>query len=647
MVSRLDSCPECRRLAPATGRDAWKALEGWLASLEGHVPVPNTLHEAMRTLAAVVPSSRVSLVVPLPDRHLRVVASSDRDRMGDLLIELERYPELAVVQETNEPVFIPDVARSELMAPVLPLVTAGGVVGIIAVPGRLDTLPVILRLLSRDRPFSREDLLKARAAAHLLEHLVEEPRGGTPRGESWLDLCLRVVDVVLEVLADGRVRRVWGDAAAVFLKEPEEIVGARCHTLFDPGSGGSGCRNLQRVFESVLARPHTPVTAVTATRPPRPCRLWAARAPGILPGILVAVRAERPGERGIRLEDLPVAALLLEGDTVVEANPAAAGILGARPRDLAGSPAGRTLSLLDPRADRPPRVVRGSLPGGPRARELVLLLEGGRNPDAAAREQRLREALERQAEELERAQARAEELEALTSRFLASSAHELKTPLTVVQSYLEILSSDLAEGLSEEQLSFLQIAYRNVLRLKRLVEDLVELAALEGGRMHLQIERVPVEPVVEAVMEDMEPLGREAGLELGVELPPDLPDLRADALRVQQVLYNLLDNAIKYTDPGGTVTLSGRREGDSVVLEVRDTGIGIPDEQIHTVFDPFVRLPGNGRRTVGGAGLGLTISRRITSALGGRLTLTSTRGEGSVFSLHLPVWPASDHADEN
>ncbi len=643
MVSRLESCTECRRQAEAAGPDAWKALAGWLASLEGHVPREGTLHEAMSSLSSVIPSSRVSMVVPLPNRHLRVIASSDSDRMGDLLILLERYPELERVLESGEPLFIPDVARSELMAPVLPFVTGSGVVGIIAVPARLEGISAILRLITRDRPLEPEDFTRARAAAHLLGHLPENPEGDAPAADSWMDLALRVADVVLDVLANGRIHRVWGDAASVFHRPAGELEGASCHSLFDPGENDASCRNMQRVFESATARRIESVTATTATDPPKRCRMWAVPRRGIVPGILVGLRVDRPGEKGLRVGDIPVGAVLIEDGNIAGVNALAAELLRSEPGELAGRPAGSVPGLLEHRGDRPPFSVVRRPPGNtPVSRELLLLVPDQRDGEAHERERRLREALARQAAELEEAHARAEDLEALTSRFLASSAHELKTPLTVLQSYLEILSSDLSEGLSEEQRSFLQIAYRNVLRLKRLVVDLVELAALEGGKIHLQIDRVEAGSVVDAVMEDMGPLAREAGLELLVELPEDLPDLRADALRVQQVLYNLLDNAIKYTNPGGTVTLSGRREGDSVVLEVRDTGIGIPDEQVHSIFDPFVRIPPEDRRSVGGSGLGLTISRRITSALGGRLTLSSTHGEGSVFSLHLPVWPATD-----
>ncbi|GEM_PF-4381554 len=616
---------------------------GWLASLENHVPREGTLHEAMRSLSPLIPSSRVSMVVPLPDRHLRVIAASDRDRMDDLLIVLERYPELERVLESGEPLFIPEVARSELMAPVLPFVAGSGVVGIIAVPARLDEIPAILRLITRNRPLETGDFVRARAAAHLLGHLTETQAGDAPAADSWMDLGLRVGDVILDVLANGRIHRVWGDAMSVFHRTPGELEGASCHSLFDPEEDSGGCRSMQRVFESATVRQVEPVTATTATAPPRRCRIWAVPRRGILPGILVALRVDRPGEQELLIGDIPVGAVLLEEGSIAGINTLAAGLLGSEPGELAGRPAGSVPGLLEPRGDRPPfSVVRRATGNTPASRELLLLVPDGRDDEAHGRECRLREALARQAAELEEAHARAEELEALTSRFLASSAHELKTPLTVLQSYLEILSSDLSEGLSDEQLSFLQIAYRNVLKLKRLVVDLVELAALEGGRIHLQIDRVKAGPVVDAVMEDMGPLAREAGLGLHVELPEDLPDLRADAFRVQQVLYNLLDNAIKYTNPGGTVTLSGRREGDSVVLEVRDTGVGIPDEQVHTIFDPFVRIPTEGCRSVGGSGLGLTISRRITSALGGRLTLSSTHGEGSVFSLHLPAWPATD-----
>lgn len=245
----------------------------------------------------------------------------------------------------------------------------------------------------------------------------------------------------------------------------------------------------------------------------------------------------------------------------------------------------------------------------------------------------------RQAEEIERLRRELEQATAARSSFLLASAHELKTPVAVIQSYLETLLSDLGDGLSPEQLSFLRITYEGVLRLRRLVVDLVDLAALESGSIHLEIGAVDLGRVMAEVQADMLPIARRAGVQLeiiGTASP--LPPVRGDRERVVQVLRNLVDNAIKYTPTGGQVLVHGESCGDSVSLTVEDTGAGIPRGKLESVFDEFVRLRPTSARETRGSGLGLPICRRIVNALGGAISVESREGQGSVFMVHLPVW---------
>lgn len=280
----------------------------------------------------------------------------------------------------------------------------------------------------------------------------------------------------------------------------------------------------------------------------------------------------------------------------------------------------------------------------PRSLIALLATESGDRTEAAAaeRESRLRARLEESLEDLERTQLRLAEVESARHRFISASAHELKTPITVVRSYLEILLNDLGEGLTEEQLSFVRIAHESVLRLRRLVGDLVDLAALDSGRIQLDIGRVEVAPVLESVLTEQHTLAANAGLT--VECGATEPGLavRASADRVEQVLRNLLDNALKFTPAGGTVTLSATGHDDSVALAVHDTGIGIAADALGTIFEEFVQAeaPGDMRRR--GAGLGLAIARRVVRAMGGRLSVDSRRGVGSTFTVWLPRWPEEE-----
>jgi len=264
---------------------------------------------------------------------------------------------------------------------------------------------------------------------------------------------------------------------------------------------------------------------------------------------------------------------------------------------------------------------------------------GDISSDRSSRERQLRNNLSRNVKALENAEARIAELEKQKSQFLASAAHELKTPLTIAQSYLEILTTDLAQGLSDEQLNFMQTAYSNVQRLRKLVTDLIDLAAIEGGEISLAIEQTEVGPIIESIVEELGPLASQSGITIRHESIEGLPAARADGIRLRQVLYNLLDNALKYMPGPGTITIASFEEGDSVVIEVRDLGIGIPEQFLKRIFDPFFRAPRPVEARTEGSGLGLSISRRIVSALGGSISAQNRPEGGSTFRVAVPRWP--------
>jgi signal transduction histidine kinase len=257
------------------------------------------------------------------------------------------------------------------------------------------------------------------------------------------------------------------------------------------------------------------------------------------------------------------------------------------------------------------------------------------------REARLQSQLRQQIDELGRLRRRVDELAARRTLFLSASAHELKTPLTVLQVYLETLRGDLCDGMTEEQLEFLGICHESVLRLRRLVIDLVDLAALESGDIELAIDRVEMAPVLTAVLEDVEPLARHSGVELVMDCPDDIPPARADPSRVQQVARNLVHNAIKHTPADGAVSVRCRAEDDGLVLTVEDNGSGIPADQLDDIFQEYLQVGPAENRRDHGSGLGLAVSRRLVAALGGRITASSCEGQGSVFTVYLPQWP--DH----
>jgi len=243
-----------------------------------------------------------------------------------------------------------------------------------------------------------------------------------------------------------------------------------------------------------------------------------------------------------------------------------------------------------------------------------------------------------ESDELEQLQRRIDELVARRTMFLSASAHELKTPLTVLQVYLETLLGDLSEGLSDEQIEFLRICHESMLKLRNLVIDLVDLAALERGELRFTVERVEVAPVLYAVRDEMEPLARHAEVTIEVECPERFPAARGDTDRVEQVVRNLVDNAIKNTPPEGTVTVRARHVEDRVELIVEDNGIGIPEEQLESIFVEYVTGADDDGRNSSGSGLGLAVCRRIVDNLKGCITVESIKGKGSTFTVKLPVW---------
>ncbi len=253
---------------------------------------------------------------------------------------------------------------------------------------------------------------------------------------------------------------------------------------------------------------------------------------------------------------------------------------------------------------------------------------------ADRREERLQATISKQADEICRLQAQVEELTARRTLFLSASAHELKTPLTVLQIYLETLTNDLSEGMTEEQSSFVEICHDSVLRLRRLVLDLVDLAALDSGKARLEVEPFELEPTLLEVVEEMQPLAGRAQLDLSLEVNGEI-DVMADPVRTCQIVRNLVDNAIKNSPAGGSVAVHAAPLRDIVEITVVDTGVGIPADQLDVVFEEFVQL--NRASEGGGSGLGLAICRRLAEAMGGRVTVASEEGKGSRFTVTLPA----------
>jgi PAS domain S-box-containing protein len=243
-----------------------------------------------------------------------------------------------------------------------------------------------------------------------------------------------------------------------------------------------------------------------------------------------------------------------------------------------------------------------------------------------------------QAEELERQRAAAEEANRAKSSFLAVMSHELRTPLNAIAGYVQLLEMGIHGPLNEAQLDALARIGRGQQHLLRLINDVLNLARIEAGRVDFLVEEVNLASLLATVVPLVEPQLAEKGLELAVDVEPGLA-ARADREKVQQIVINLLGNAVKFTPPGGRVTVDAASRADRpgvVYLRVSDTGIGIPHEKQAAVFEPFVQVDMSRTRRSEGTGLGLTISRDLARGMGGDLRVRSEPGRGSTFTLTLP-----------
>jgi len=236
----------------------------------------------------------------------------------------------------------------------------------------------------------------------------------------------------------------------------------------------------------------------------------------------------------------------------------------------------------------------------------------------------------------EEARARAEEANRAKSEFLAMMSHDLRTPLNAIGGYTELLSMGVRGPVTELQLTDLERIHRNQRHLLRLVNDVLSFARLESGEIPLNPTAVRLDATAGPLRAVIEPQARTRGITYEYLGCDGDQTVWADAERVEQILINLLGNAVKFTPEGGRVTMRCGESGAFGTIEVGDTGIGIPESKLSLIFDPFVQADANqGKRE--GVGLGLAISRKLARAMGGDITVHSVEGEGSTFTLSLPA----------
>jgi signal transduction histidine kinase len=243
---------------------------------------------------------------------------------------------------------------------------------------------------------------------------------------------------------------------------------------------------------------------------------------------------------------------------------------------------------------------------------------------------------ERQARmDAEEARRRAEEANRAKSEFLAMMSHDLRTPLNAIGGYAELIAIGVRGPTTDAQLADLERIRRNQRHLLTLVNDVLSFARLETGEIPLALRSARLDPIVRPLRAVIEPQAQARGIRYEYNGCDQQVSVTVDSERLEQILINLLGNAVKFTSEGGAITMRCRYEAERAVVEVSDTGLGIPEEKLELIFDPFVQVDSNrGKRE--GVGLGLAISRKLARAMGGDIEVRSVVGEGSTFSVWLP-----------
>ncbi len=355
------------------------------------------------------------------------------------------------------------------------------------------------------------------------------------------------------------------------------------------------------------------------------------------------------------LDAAPDATVVVRDDGVIEhANQRCEALLGYRPEELVG----RSVEELIPRALRTSHAAhRQHYHQAPVPRsmgvglELAALHRDGRSIPveislspvyttrrrwvcAALRDMTWRRSRE---VELEAARRSADLANAAKSEFLASMSHELRTPLNAILGFAQLLQRDKKHPISERQHHWVEHVLRGGQHLLRLIDDVLDLARIESGRLLLSPEPVAVDAVLDEVLTTLAPIAERGGIELGSSATsPELPAAQADRTRLAQILLNYGSNAIKYGRAGGRVTFTSYASAGRVRVTVSDTGIGIPEEKQALLFQPFQRA-GQETGTIEGTGIGLAICKRLAEAMHGSVGFRSTPGQGSEFWVELPV----------
>lgn len=241
-------------------------------------------------------------------------------------------------------------------------------------------------------------------------------------------------------------------------------------------------------------------------------------------------------------------------------------------------------------------------------------------------------------ERLERANQELAELNRMKSEFVSIVSHEIRSPLTTMKEFVSLILDEIPGKINKTQMEFLTIINENINRLTRLINNMLDIARIESGRMELNCQEINLNRVAEEIIKLFQTQAGEKDISIKNLLPPDLPTVYADVDKISQILTNLIDNAIKFTKEAGTVTIEGKKVNNQVEISIIDTGIGIAKEDFPLIFDKFHRLELPTGQKVRGSGLGLSISKAIIEMHHGKIWVESELGKGSNFTFSLPEY---------
>jgi protein-histidine pros-kinase len=252
--------------------------------------------------------------------------------------------------------------------------------------------------------------------------------------------------------------------------------------------------------------------------------------------------------------------------------------------------------------------------------------------------QKAQEEFHRRSRELEEQNLRIEEANRLKSEFLANMSHELRTPLNGIIGFSEYMVDEKAGPLNWEQKEYLSDVLTSARHLLHLINDVLDLAKIEAGKMELSPETFAINEVIGEVCTIIEPMASQKNITMSAETPPETVFVTVDPVKFKQVLYNLLSNAVKFTPENGDIKLSARLEDHKRIrVEVKDTGIGIKTEDVPRLFHEFEQLDSGLGRKQQGTGLGLALTKKIVELQGGSIAVESEFGKGSTFTVALPA----------